>query len=101
MEIRQHHTDRTVRLDIEGRLIMGVDEHLRDRVDSLLLQGHRDIILNLRDVSQIDTSGLAALTSIRSAVHGVNGRIKLMDLPDRVNELLVITKLITVFDLVD
>jgi anti-sigma B factor antagonist len=67
-------------------------------VNSLFLQDHRDIRVNLKGVLQIDTTGLAAITAIRSASERHRGTIKLLNLPPRVHDLLVITKLITLFD---
>ena len=77
---------------------MGVENGLKDKVNSLFLQGHRDILLNFKDVSQLDTSGLSAITAVRGAAETHGGTIKLLNLPTRVHDLLVITKLITLFD---
>jgi anti-sigma B factor antagonist len=98
MEIRERQLERVVILDVEGRLVLGVEDRLKDKVNSLLLQRRQEILLNLRDVSQLDTSGLAAITSIRGAVERHGGRIKLLDLPKRVHDLLVVTRLITLFE---
>ena len=67
-------------------------------MNSLLLEGHRDILLNFKEVSQLDTTGLAAITAVRCAAERHRGTIKLLNLPTRVHNLLVITKLITLFD---
>lgn len=98
MEIRQRQLGNVVCLDVEGRIILGVEDVLRDKVDSLFVQGHRDVLLNLRDVSQVDSCGLAALTAVKGAAERHRGTIKLLNLPSRVHALLVITRLITLFD---
>jgi anti-sigma B factor antagonist len=99
MEIRQRQRGSIVCLDVDGRLVVGVrDGLLQDKVNSLLLQGHRHIILNLEGVSQIDTSGLAALTHVGAAAERHGATIKLLNLPRRIYDLLVITKLIGLFD---
>jgi anti-sigma B factor antagonist len=98
MEIRQRLLGSVVCVDVNGRLVVGVENGLKDKVNSLFLQGHRDILLNFKDVSQIDTSGLAAITAVRCAAKMHGGTIKLLNLPPRVHNLLVITKLITMFD---
>jgi anti-sigma B factor antagonist len=90
--------EHVVILDVEGRLELGVEDRLKDKVNSLLLQHHRGILLNLKDVSRVDTSGLAALTAVRSAAERHGGTIKLLNLPARVQQLLVVTKLLTLFD---
>lgn len=98
MEIRQRQLGTVVCLDVEGRLVVGVDDGLKDTVKHLLSQGHRDILLNFKNVSQIDTSGLAAVTAIRAAAQMHSASIKLLNLPPRVHDLLVITRLITLFE---
>jgi anti-sigma B factor antagonist len=99
MEIRQRQIGSVVCLDVAGRLVQGVeDNRLYDTVDSLLLHGQRQILLNFEEVSQVDTSGLAAITAARAAVVEQGGSIKLLNLPRRVHSMLVITRLITLFD---
>jgi anti-sigma B factor antagonist len=99
MAIRQRHLGSIICLDVDGRLVMGgQDGVLRDEVNRLFLKGHRDILLNLREVSQVDTSGIAALTAVRAAAERYGGTIKLLNLPRRIYDMLVITKLITAFE---
>jgi len=102
MEIRQRQTGSIVRLDLVGRLITADEDCvLKDKVNSLLLQGCRTILLNLEGVSHVDTLGLSALIAIRQAADRSGGSIKLLKLPSRVHSLLVVTRLITVFDVFD
>ena len=98
MEIRQRQLGNIVCLDVGGRIVLEVADGLKDRVNSLFFEGHRDILLNLRDVSQVDTTGLAALTAIRAAAERHGGMIKIVNLPPRLRDLLVLTRLITLFD---
>src|SRR5262249_28103876 len=101
MEIRERQFGHVVCIDVEGRLVLDMEDRLKDKVNSLLFQGQRDIILNLKDVSQIDTTGLAALTAVRRAADGNRGTIKLLNLPPRIYDLLVLTRLITLFEVFD
>ena len=102
MEIRQRQTGSVVRLDLVGRLIAADEDCLlKDKVNSLLLQGYRTILLNLEGVSQVDSLGLSTLIAIRQAADRNGGSIRLLKLPARVHSLLVVTRLITVFDVFD
>jgi anti-sigma B factor antagonist len=102
MEIRQRLVGSLVCLDLQGRLISVDDDSvLKDKVNSLLFQGHRTILLNLEGVTHVDTLGLSALIGIGHAVNRSGGSVKLLKLPARVQSLLVVTRLITVFDVID
>ena len=102
MEIRERSIGSVVCLDLQGRLVTTFDDgRLTDKVNSLLFEGRRHILLNLEDVSGIDTSGLSSLIAIRRATDEIGGRIKLLNLPSRILDLLVVTKLITLFDIVE
>lgn len=101
MEIRERSLGSVVCLDLQGRLVTFDDGRLRDKVNSLLFEGRRQILLNLEDVSGIDTSGLSSLIAIRRATDENGGRIKLLNLPSRILDLLLVTKLITLFDIVE
>jgi anti-sigma B factor antagonist len=99
MEIRERQIGTIVCLDVDGRLVVGVEDGLlKDKVNSLLLEGQRQILLNFKNVAQVDTLGLAAITAVRAAAERYGGTIKLLNLPARVRDLLVITKLITLFE---
>ena len=102
MEIRERSIGSVVCLDLQGRLVTTFDDgRLTDKVNSLLFEGRRHILLNLEDVSGIDTSGLSSLIAIRRATDEIGGRIKLLNLPSRILDLLVVKKLITLFDIVE
>src|SRR5260370_6994445 len=96
MEIRQRHVGSVICLDLQGRLISGdEDSVLKDKVNSLLFQGHRTILLNLEGVSHIDTLGLSALIAIRHAADRSGCSVKLLNLPSPFPTLLLVTMPIT------
>lgn len=89
-------------LDIHGRIILGDEIHtLRDAVRGLIAQGKKKIILNLADVDYIDSSGVGELVSSFTAVRNAGGELKLLNLSQKVHDVLYITKLYTVFDIKD
>ena len=74
---------------------------LREEVRKLLAEGKKKIVLNLAEVNYIDSSGLGELVSSYTAVKNAGGELKLLNLTSKVRDLLVITKLVTVFDVKD
>ncbi len=89
-------------LDLSGKITLGEGGvTLRDEVRKLLAKGAKKIVLNLVGVSYIDSSGLGELVSSYTAVKNAGGELKLMNLTSKVRDLLVITKLLTVFDVKD
>ncbi|MGA2963613.1 MAG: STAS domain-containing protein [Candidatus Korobacteraceae bacterium] len=89
-------------LDLSGRLIMGeACKAIRDEVHDQLSQGCRKLLLNLGEVSYIDSAGLGELTGAFISVRNREGRLKLVHLTKRVHDLMQITKLYTVFDVYD
>jgi anti-sigma B factor antagonist len=102
MKIRERFMGSVACLDVHGRLVVTNDnERLIEKVIHLLFENHKNIILNFEEVSQVDSSGLSALISIRRAVERGGGEIKLLNLPPRIHDLLVLTRLITLFEVVD
>jgi anti-sigma B factor antagonist len=90
--------DTTV-VDISGRITLGEGSALlRTLVRQLLDQGRKFIVLNLADVTYIDSSGIGELVSSFTAVRKEGGELKLLNLTKKVHDLLLITKLFTVFD---
>ena len=89
-------------LDVKGRLVLGDgDVLLRDKVHSLVSQGRKQIVLNLADMPYIDSGGLGEIVRTHTTVNRANGGLKLMNVTKRIHDLLVITKLVTVFDTFD
>jgi len=86
-------------IDVSGRITLGEgSSNLRDGIRELLAKGQRKILLNLGDVSYIDSSGIGELVSGYTSVANQGGQLKLLNLTKRVRDLLQITKLYTVFD---
>ena len=89
-------------LDISGRIVLGAKlEVLRDGVRNLLTQGKKKIILNLAEVSYIDSSGVGELVRAFTSVRNQGGELKLLNLTQKVHDVLHVTKLYTVFDIRD
>lgn len=89
-------------LDLSGRITLGQESGtLRDEVLLILATGSKKILVNLKDVTYIDSSGLGELVAAFTAVKNAGGELKLLNLTSKVRDLLVITKLVTVFDVKD
>ena len=89
-------------VDISGRIVLGQESAaLRDEVLDLLSKGHKQILLNLADVDHIDSMGLGALVSAFTSVRKQGGELKLLNLTNKATDLMQITKLYTVFDIVN
>jgi anti-sigma B factor antagonist len=86
-------------VDISGRIELGEESAaVRDMVCDLLTKGHKQILLNLGDVHYIDSSGLGALVSSFTSAKKQGGELKLLNLTEKVTDLMQMTKLYTVFD---
>jgi anti-sigma B factor antagonist len=87
-------------VDLAGRITLGeAAGTLRDTLKELLGKGQRNILLNLGEVTYIDSSGLGELVGGFATVANRGGQLKLLDIQSRVRELMQITKLYTVFDI--
>ena len=96
---KRRRLDDVVILDLSGRITIGEGTLiLRDRIQKLLKGGDRKFLLNLADVDYIDSSGLGELVSSFTTVRNQEGQLKLLNLTRRVQDLLQITKLLTVFE---
>lgn len=99
MEIEQRPSGDVMILDLSGKLTIGSgDELLKDKIHSLIQQGHRNLLLNLAAVPYVDSAGLGAIVSSYTTVSREGGSLKLLGLTSRIEDLLAITKLLTVFD---
>jgi len=86
-------------LDIQGKITIGEGSaKLRSTVRELLQNGNKDILLDLGGVSYVDSSGIGELVSSFTTVSNQGGQLKLLNLTEKLQELLAITKLLTVFD---
>ena len=99
MQIEQRAVGDVTVLDLKGRVTLGEgDELLKDKVNSLVNQGHKKIVLNLADVPYIDSAGLGEVVRTYTTVSRQGGSLKLLNLTKRITDLLSITKLLTVFE---
>jgi anti-sigma B factor antagonist len=102
MQIDERAVGEVILLDLKGRMTMGEgDELLKDKVNSLILQGRKKIVFNLEGVPYIDSSGLGEIVRTYTTVSRQGGSLKLVNLTKRITDLLAITKLLTVFDTYD
>ena len=102
MQIEERSSGDVVVLDLKGKITLGEgDELLKDKVNSLVNQGQKKIVLNLADVPYIDSAGLGEIVRTYTTVSRQGGSLKLLNLTKRIEDLLSITKLLTVFDTYD
>lgn len=102
MQITERHVGDVAIIDLNGRLVLGdSDDLLRDKVNSLVQQGEKNILVNLGQVSYMDSSGIGELVGCYTTVTRRGGALKLVGLTKRISDLLAITKLLTVFDAYD
>ena len=89
-------------VDISGRIVLGEESAaLRNLVCDLLSKGHKNILFNLGDVNYIDSSGLGNMVGSFTSVRKQGGELKLLNLTNKVHDLMQITRLYTVFDIMD
>ena len=102
MQIEERIVGDVVVLDLKGSVTLGEgDELLKDKVNSLVNQGHKKLVLNLADVPYIDSAGLGEIVRTYTTVSRQGGSLKLLNLTKRITDLLSITKLLTVFETFD
>ncbi|HEX2929302.1 MAG TPA: STAS domain-containing protein [Candidatus Binatia bacterium] len=89
-------------LDMSGKITIGEGSvALRTAIRRLLEEGKKRILLNLSGVSYVDSSGIGELVSSYTAINKEGGQLKLLNLTQKIQDLLAITKLLTVFDTYD
>jgi len=89
-------------LDMSGKITIGEGSvALRTAIRRLLEEGRKRILLNLSGVSYVDSSGIGELVSSYTAINKEGGQLKLLNLTQKIQDLLTITKLLTVFDVYD
>jgi anti-sigma B factor antagonist len=102
MQIEERAIGDVVVLDVKGKITLGEgDELLKDKVNSLVNQGQKKIILNLAGVPYMDSAGLGEVVRTYTTVRRQDGSLKLLNLTKRITDLLSITKLLTVFETFD
>ncbi len=102
MTIATREVSHVTIVDINGRITLGEETGLlRDTVRQLIAAGKKKIVLNLANVDYIDSSGVGELVSSFTTVRNAGGELKLLALTKKVQDVLYVTKLYTVFDIKD
>lgn len=102
MTIQEREVGSVTVLDCDGKLVVGDgDALLKDKVHSLIFQGRKQVLLNMGGVSYVDSSGVGALVATSVTAKNNGGDIRLVNLTKRLHDLLVISKLVNVFDAFD
>jgi anti-sigma B factor antagonist len=101
MNIQERKLNDITVFDLDGTFALGGHSDFKHRIEASITSGNRKLLINLAKVSYMDSSGLGELISGYSRMQRVNGKMKLLNLNKRLNHLLVITKLITVFETFD
>ena len=99
LEIQARKVGQIVILDLMGKITIGDGSNkLRDEVNRLLESGEREIILNFEHTSYLDSSGIGELISRHTTTKNQGGHLKLLKLPKKIRDLLLVTKLLGVFE---
>ena len=102
MKVNERQRGGVTILDLAGKATIGaVDLVLHNAVRDALNGGARAILLNLERVSAMDSSGVGELVSAYTAVHHRGGKLKLAVLPPKIQDILLVTQLLTVFEIFD
>ncbi|MBI3402558.1 MAG: STAS domain-containing protein [Acidobacteria bacterium] len=103
MQISERAVGDVVIVDVSGKITLGDggDAMLKDKMRSLIQQGQKKVLLNLGEVSYVDSAGLGEIVQAYATVTKSGGALKLMNTTKRIKDLLSITKLLTVFDTYD
>jgi anti-sigma B factor antagonist len=103
MQLDERIAGTVVIVKVTGDITMnkGGDVMLKDKVQSLLQQGHKNLLIDLSGVAYVDSSGLGQLVQTYATVKNRGGALKLLNVTSRLRDLLVVTKLLTVFDTYD
>jgi anti-sigma B factor antagonist len=99
MQIEERVVGNVTILDLKGKVTLGDgDEALKDKINSLIHQDRKRILLNFADVPYVDSAGLGEIVRTYTTVSRQGGQLKLVNLTKRITDLLSITKLLTVFE---
>jgi anti-sigma B factor antagonist len=103
MQLETREVNDVVVVRVVGDITLGKggDVLLKDKINSLLQQGHRKILVDLGQVSYVDSAGLGQLVSVHATATRHGASLKLLNVTKRLRDLLVVTKLLTVFDTFD
>jgi anti-sigma B factor antagonist len=100
MQIGERMAGDVAIVEITGDITLnkGGDVMIKDKVQSLLQQGNRKLLLDLGNVSYVDSAGLGQLVQVFATTSHLGGALKLLNVNKRLNDLLVLTKLLTIFE---
>jgi anti-sigma B factor antagonist len=102
MQIDERKVGDVLILDLKGKMTLGDgDELLRNKINSAIQAGSKKLVLNLGNVPYIDSAGLGEVVRTYTTVSRQGGALKLLNLTKRIQDLLAITKLLTVFETFD
>ena len=103
MHISERTVGDVVIVDLSGKVTLGDggDVVLKDKMQSLVQQGRKNVLLNLGEVSYVDSAGLGQIVQSYATIMKNGGSLKLLNVTKRIKDLLSITKLLTVFDTFD
>jgi anti-sigma B factor antagonist len=102
MQIAERTIEAVTILDLKGALTFGDgDTLLRNRVNRLVKRGRKHVVLNMADVPYIDSVGIGEIVGIYTTLMRRRGSLRLLNVPKRVRDLLVVTKLLTMFETFD
>jgi anti-sigma B factor antagonist len=102
LEVKERQAGDVTILDLSGSIRMGEGAvSLRNSIRGLAEQGKKQLLLNLAAVKNVDSSGIGELIANYTTITRDGGQLKLLNLTDKIQDLLVITKLLTVFDAYD
>jgi anti-sigma B factor antagonist len=94
-----HVVDGVAVVALEGRVVLGEESNaLREKVKSLLAAGQKKVVLNMNNVTYIDSSGLGTLVASHTTARSQGASLKISNLGSKFQEILQVTKLVTVFD---
>ena len=102
LSLKERQSGEVTILDLSGKITIGEGSvQLREAVRKLLDEGKKKVLLNLGDVSYVDSSGIGELVSSYTTTNNSGGQLKLLNLTKKIQDLLMITKLLTVFETYD
>lgn len=102
LKMTNREVDGVAVVELEGRIVLGEESNaLRERVKSLLANGQRKIVLNMDNVTYIDSAGLGTLVAAHHSARSQGAALKLSNLGSKFQEVLQVTKLLTVFEVYD
>src|ERR1700684_2970104 len=99
LKLTKRTVDGILAIECSGRIVFGDESSLlREEVKGAIANGQKRIVLNLGEVNYIDSGGLGTLVALHTTAHNAGGAIKLANLTRRVDDLMLVTKLLTVFE---